>query len=374
MTAAHALFRGNTKEAVQVLKRASTAYPELLFVSLALQLMGKNEDGIAAKEALDFDERVASKTDPYLRAISSIIATGDWATIANQKSLPLRDRAFVAVRTFSDDSLTTWLENEVAASIEAGDIEGIVLTGITDPLVDILARYVQKYDDYQTATLLLSVCAPKFIDDVRAAAFRSAYRAYLQRHHAFYLRAKFDVESTKRSKHHGRPTLRPPSRQIALRCVYCDAETSVNTHNSRNSAQQHLGHHGGPFVAAATAAAAGGRSGSAGGSGAPPESISTNPFMDKMVLAGISCPNCKRHLPRCVVCLEVVGMPRSDRPELSRDPEVRLAARFPTFCLQCEHVLHLDHARQWFARHQECPVPECRCKCNFRANPELSYR
>ncbi|KAM7223794.1 SEH-associated protein 4 [Rhypophila decipiens] len=374
MAAAHALFRGNTKEAVQVLKRASAAYPELQFVSLALQLMGKNEGATAVKEALDFDERVASKTDPYLRAISSIIATGDWAIIANQRSLPLRDRAFVAVRTFPDDALTSWLESEVAAAIKAGDVEGIVLTGITDSLVDILARYVQKYDDYQTATLLLSICAPKFIDDVRATAFRNAYRAYLQRHHAFYLRAKFDVESTKRSKHHGRPTLRPPSRQIALRCVYCDAETSVNTHNSRSSAQQHLGPHVGPFVAAATAAAIGGRSGSAGGSGALPEAVSTNPFMDKMVVAGISCPNCKRHLPRCVVCLEVVGMPRSDRPELSRDPEVRLAARFPTFCLQCEHVLHLDHARQWFARHQECPVPECRCKCNFRANPELSYR
>ncbi|KAK3322547.1 hypothetical protein B0H66DRAFT_554632 [Apodospora peruviana] len=366
MAAAHSLFKGNTKGAVQVLKKASTAYPELLFVSLALQLIGKNND-INIKETLDFDEKVASKTDPYLRAISSIIATGDWATIANQKSLPLRDRVFVAVRTFSDDALTSWLEREVTAAVKSGDIEGIVLTGITDPLVDILARYVAKYNDYQTATLLLSICAPRFIDDVRAAAFRSAYRAYLQRHHAFYLRAKFDVESTKRSKHNGRPTVRPPYRQIALRCVYCDSEISLNTHNNRNN--PHLGH-GGPFEAAA-AAAAGGRG---GGGGSASGEAQTNPFMDKMVVAGISCPNCKRHLPRCVVCLEVVGMPRSDRPELSRDPGVRLAARFPTFCLQCEHVLHLDHARQWFTRHQECPVPECRCKCNFRANPELSYQ
>ncbi|KAK3333423.1 hypothetical protein B0T19DRAFT_418025 [Cercophora scortea] len=353
MAAAQALFRGETKEAVQVLKKASTEHPELLFVSLALQLIGKNESA-SAKEALDFDEKVASKTDPYLRAISSIIATGDWATIADQRSLPLRDRVFVAVRNFSDDALTAWLEHEVSTAIETGDIEGIVLTGITDPLVDILARYVQKFNDYQTATLLLSICAPRFIDDIRATAFRTAYRTYLQRHHAFFLRAKFDVESTKRSKHHGRPTLRPPSRQIALRCVYCDAETSLNTNNTNTSGGGHSG------------------SGSArGGGGADAQ---TNPFTDKMVVAGISCPNCKRHLPRCVVCLEIVGMPRSDRPELAKDAEVRLAARFPTFCLKCEHVLHLDHARQWFKRHQECPVPECRCKCNFRANPELNYQ
>ncbi|KAH8879414.1 hypothetical protein GQ53DRAFT_834188 [Thozetella sp. PMI_491] len=375
-SAAHALFKGETGEAVQILKNASTEHPGLLFVSLALQLIGRRDE---SKESLDFDVRVASKTDPYLRAISSLIATGDWATITNQRSLPLRDRVFVAVRTFTDDALTVWLEEEVTAAAKTGDIEGIVLTGITDPLVDILARYVQKFNDVQTATLLLSICAPRFIDDFRTTAFRSAYRAYLQRHHAFFLRAKFDVESTRRSKHHGRPTLRPPARQIALRCVYCDAETSLQQYQtSSNPASFPF-----PAIAGSNPSSIGTASGSSAangatsplpgpvvGRGAEPQS---NPFTEKMVGTGVSCPNCKRHLPRCVVCLEVVGMPRSDKPEHSSDAEVRLAARFPTFCLKCEHVLHLDHARQWFARHQECPVPECRCRCNFRANPELNY-
>ncbi|KAK3357510.1 hypothetical protein B0T25DRAFT_622287 [Lasiosphaeria hispida] len=376
MAAARALFRGDTKEAVQVLKKASIEHPELLFVSFALQLIGKNDDA-SASETLDFDVKVASKTDPYLRAISSIIATGDWATIANQQSLPLRDRVFVAVRNFPDANLTNWLHQEVEAAIETGDIEGIVLTGITDPFVDLLARYVQKFYDYQTATLLLSICAPRFIDDVRAAAFRAAYRAYLQRHHVFFLRAKFDVESTKRSKHHGRPTVRPPGRQVALRCVYCDAETSLGAHGSS-------GHLAGAGTASPLPSFMGGP---AVGRGA--EGHQANPFTPKMVAAGVSCPNCKRHLPRCVVCLEVVGMPRRS-PGVEPPAAARgggggggggvgdttgsgLAGRFPTFCLQCEHVLHLDHARQWFARHQECPVPECRCKCNFRANPELNY-
>src|SRR5688572_6538027 len=97
MATAKALFRGNTREAIQILKKASGAHPELLFVSLALQLIGRGDSELA-KEQLDFDEAVASKTDPYLRAISSLIATGDWAVIANQESLPLFDRAYVAVR------------------------------------------------------------------------------------------------------------------------------------------------------------------------------------------------------------------------------------------------------------------------------------
>ncbi|PTB79297.1 hypothetical protein M440DRAFT_1371109 [Trichoderma longibrachiatum ATCC 18648] len=237
MAASRALFRGDTNLAIEILKEASQSHPELLFVSLALQLIGR-EGRQLPKERLEIDEAVASKTDPYLRAISSLIATGDWTIIANQPSLPLADRAYVAIRNFSDEQLTAWLNEQVLRAVAEGDIEAICLTGITDTMVDIFARYVEKFNDFQTATLVI-------------------------------------------------------------------------------------------------------------------------------------CPNCGRHLPRCILCYEVVGVPRSDRPE--EREETRMASRFPTFCLRCEHVLHLDHAREWFARHAECPVPECRCRCSFRANPELNY-
>lgn len=340
MTTAYALFEGDFDKAVQILKGASTEYPELLFVSLALQLKSKGNQGLG--QELDFDDAVASKTDPYLRAISSLIATNNWEVIANQESLPLRERTYVALRYFDDIKLTQWLEKEVTKAIETGDIEGIVLTGITDRLVDIFAKYIEKFNDVQTATLVLSICAPRYINDYRCRTWRNAYRAYLQRHKAFMQRTKFEVESTKKSKRGGVPTITPPSRQIALRCVYCDAEYELS------------------------------RTGGAGpSSGAKGHQM--NPLTATNINAGVSCPNCGRHLPRCVVCLEVVGIPRSDKPEASPDPQIRIAARFPTFCLKCEHVLHLDHARQWFARHVECPVPECRCRCNFRANPELNY-
>lgn len=359
---AHALFRGNTEEAVRVLKEASKTHPELLFVSLALQLISRGDRSVAA-EQLDFDEAVAAKTDPYLRAISSYVATGDWATIANQRSLPLRERTFVAVRNFDDAKLTEWLAAEVEEAIREGDIEGIVLTGITEKMVDILAQYVEKFHDIQTATLIMSFCAPRYIDDYRCKAWRNAYRAYLQRHKAFYQRTKFEVESTKRSKRDGRPMIKPPSRQIALRCVYCDAETSLlRTTASSSSSAPIAVPAGGPGSSTIPGPFHNGRGGQ------------SSSYGDKTPTPGIACPNCKRHLPRCVVCLEVVGIPRSDAPAAGAEPEAtRLASRFPTFCLKCEHVLHLDHATQWFARHNECPVPECRCRCNFRANPELSY-
>ncbi|KAJ2984738.1 hypothetical protein NUW58_g5902 [Xylaria curta] len=350
--AARALFEGNVAEAINILKTASAEYPELLFVSLALQLVERGDKNLA-KEKLDFDDTVASKTDPYLRAISSLIATNNWETIANQESLPLRERTYIALRNFDDNKLTQWLDNELKTAIETGDIEAIVLTGITDNLVDIFAKYIEKFNDIQTATLVLSICSPRYIDDYRCLVWRNAYRAYLQRHKAFLQRTKFEVESTKKSKHHGVPTIKPPSRQIALRCVYCDAEYEL--------ASKAGGGRGGPSMGVSSTSAA------------QTQTNASNHLMATSINAGVSCPNCGRHLPRCVVCLEVVGIPRSDKPELSTDPQVRLAAKFPTFCLKCDHVLHLDHARQWFARHVECPVPECRCRCNFRANPELNY-
>ncbi|SPQ22360.1 5105ba13-88cc-4f89-ab2e-de0fe568026f [Thermothielavioides terrestris] len=372
MIAAQALFRGDKQGAVQVLKKASADHPELLFVSLALQLIGKTTD-IEAKTALDFDEKVACKTDPYLRAISAIIATGDWAVIAAQRSLPLRDRCFVAVRYLDDDALTGWLEQEVSAIIETGDIEGIVLTGITDPLVDVLARYVQKHGDVQTAALLLSICAPRFVDDLRVNAMRNAYRQYLQRHRAFFFRAKFDVESTLRSKHNGRATVPPAPRQIGLRCIYCDLEFKAETLPPAPPPSRGGGGGGGTTASLPSFTARA-------------RQQQANPFTEKSVAAGISCPACKQHLPRCVVCLEVVGQPRSSSSGGSggRGPgggggsggngsNGGSTARFPTFCLACGHVLHLDHARQWFARHRECPVPECRCLCGTRLNEELVY-
>ncbi|TFB04760.1 SEH-associated protein 4 [Trichoderma ghanense] len=342
MAASRALFRGDTKLAIEILKEASQSHPELLFVSLALQLIGR-EGRQLPKERLEIDEVVASKTDPYLRAISSLIATGDWTIIANQPSLPLADRAYVAFRNFSDEQLTAWLNEQVSRAVAEGDIEAICLTGITDTMVDIFARYVEKFNDFQTATLVMSICAPRYIDDIRCRAWRNAYRAYLQRHRFFFQRTKFEVESTKRSKREGVPALKPSSRQIALRCVYCDASTSLANHHKAAAA---------PMVPSSTMEA-------------------RNPMLATSITAGVSCPNCGRHLPRCILCYEVVGVPRSDRPE--EREETRMASRFPTFCLRCEHVLHLDHAREWFARHAECPVPECRCRCSFRANPELNY-
>uniref|UniRef100_A0A8H7NAF7 MIOS-like alpha-solenoid domain-containing protein n=1 Tax=Bionectria ochroleuca TaxID=29856 RepID=A0A8H7NAF7_BIOOC len=282
MAAARALFRGDIKQAVEILKKASVSHPELLFVSLALQLMGRGGKQ-PAKEQLDFDQAVASRTDPYLQAMSSLIATGNWAAVANHHSLPLADRAFVAVRNFNDDQLTAWLEEQVQRAVRDGDIEGIVLTGISDTLVDIFARYVEKFHDVQTAILILSICYPRYIDDIRCRAWRNAYRSHLQRHKFFFQRTKFEVESTKRSKRDGIPTLKPPAARSP-----CGASTAMPGPPW-------------PLSTPAPAAAVHRR-----GQEHPP---------GHQRQRGHQLPQLRAAPPRCVVCLEVVGVPRSDRSE-----------------------------------------------------------
>jgi hypothetical protein len=281
--------------------------------------------------------------DPYLRAIHGYITTGDWSVVAEETALPLRDRVGVALRNFDDDKLTSWLSKEIEQAILSGDIEGIVLAGITDSMVDIFSKYVEKFSDNQTPIITMSFCYPRYIDDIRCDAWRVAYRDFLQRHRKFILRVKFEQQSAKMSRRRdGTPAIKPPPRQVTVRCLNCDANAA---NDSRNT-------------------------GMASGSASIPTSFTAdprNPLAGTGIHAGLSCPRCGAHFPRCAVCMEIVGVPRSDRPEMSIDEEVHRMANFPTFCLKCKHVMHMDHSLAWFKRHVECPVAECRCQCNAEA-------
>jgi hypothetical protein len=340
IAAAWALFEGIPKRAVDILRNAGT---DLLFVAMALDIKLKTTAPLEVdieqwNKALEAHPQMAE--DPYLRAIYGYITTGNWAAIADEAGLPMRDRVGVALRKFSDDQLTEWLTKQMVEATRTGDIEGIVLAGITDNMADILAKYIEKFLDYQTPILIMSFCYPRYISDVRCGAWRTSYKDFLQRHKKYILRVKFEQQSTIKSRmRDGTPVIKPPPRQVTIRCLNCDSQTANDLSNS-----------------------------GAAPTSAPGSSSTTvdnrNPLTAAGINAGLCCPKCGSHLGRCAVCMEIVGVPRSDRPEQSNDPAVRRMANFPTFCLKCKHVTHMDHSVAWFSRHIECPVPECRCQCN----------
>jgi hypothetical protein len=346
--AAWALFEGFPKRAVEILKNGGT---DLLFVAMALNIKLKSDSSLDLEDAdwsQSLEKHPQMADDPYLRAIYGYITTGDWTAVADETALPLRDRVWVALRTFDDDKLTRWLEKEMESAIQFGDIEGIVLAGITDSMVDIFSKYVEKFSDIQTPILVMSYCFPRYIDDIRCDAWRGAYRDFLQRHRKFILRVKFEQQTAKKSRRRdGTPVIKPPPRQVTIRCLNCDANAANDLRNSG--------------VASSLASIP---------SSTTPDP--RNPLSGTGINAGLCCPKCGAHLPRCSVCMEIVGVPRSDRPEMSVNEEVHRMANFPTFCLKCKHVMHMDHSLAWFKRHVECPVAECRCQCNAEARQRES--
>ncbi|MCJ1331631.1 hypothetical protein MMC10_008322 [Thelotrema lepadinum] len=52
---------------------------------------------------------------------------------------------------------------------------------------------------------------------------------------------------------------------------------------------------------------------------------------------------------------------RRSRKGKKRDPDPM--AGFVEICLSCRHVYHRGHAKEWFARHDECAAVGCRCLC-----------
>jgi WD repeat-containing protein mio len=337
--AAWALYENVPKRAVEILKRGGK---DLLFIALALNLQLQGAKGIEKEDWDDsFKQHPQMKNDRYLRAICAFISTGNWKSITEDASLPLRDRVGVAIRNFPDEELSEWLEAHMTEAIETGDIDGIVLAGITDRMVGIFAQYHEKFGDFQTATLIISHGAPLYISDYRTLIWREEYRNHLNVNKLHIDRCKFDVRTTKMSRQRdGTTIIKPPPRQITLRCVRCDSEITNDKHNTTNPPSQRI-----------------------------PTSVSAaqeqrNPLYPSGVHAGISCPRCGRHLGRCSVCLQTLGLPRIDRQDLSTSAQ-ELMKNFMAFCLKCDHASHADHYGAWFERHNECPVSDCHCPCNM---------
>ncbi|TQS35932.1 hypothetical protein Golomagni_03632 [Golovinomyces magnicellulatus] len=325
---------------ITILKESGNEY---LFLAMALDLKIKTKISSLLpesdwKKALDHDQSLS--TNAYIRAIYRYISTGSWEAVSEEKRLPLRRRLALALRKFTDDKLTDWLEKEMQELTKNGNIEGIVLAGITDSIVPILSKYVEISGDFQTAILVLSFCYPRYIDEIQCDAWRDAYRFFLNRHKRFIERVKFDQGSIKKSQNRdGVTILKPSPRQVTIRCLNCDKMTANDLVHSNPSATMAL-------------------------------DSSLNPLTIAGINAGLKCPHCGAGLPRCVVCLHhVLGQTRSYRQELSRDlSNSKPTTNFPCFCMKCKHVMHLDHAMLWFSKHVECPVPECYCRCNDMAS------
>lgn len=69
-----------------------------------------------------------------------------------------------------------------------------------------------------------------------------------------------------------------------------------------------------------------------------------------------ACPNCRKPLPRCAICLmhmgTVSGLQTAPSPGGSRseecDTQLTEFNSWFTWCLTCKHGGHSEHIAQWF--------------------------
>lgn len=169
--------------------------------------------------------------DPYFRAMLTHLALGDWTEVLEEESLPLRERLAIAFQFLDDLALSSYLRRTAERSSTRGDIEGIIVTGLTQPGMDILQSYVNRTGDIQTAAILSSYVSPAKFSDRRVNRWLDAYRDLLDGFKLFHHRVAFDIERGQiiqdAVQHGDIPPFEWAPRQILIRCNYCSKAISV---------------------------------------------------------------------------------------------------------------------------------------------------
>ncbi|OAX78511.1 hypothetical protein ACJ72_07181 [Emergomyces africanus] len=221
--AALALFQDKPKLAFSALRKNQPTQAHKL---LAMAITGATKGDIDPDWEETCAEIARELTDPYARAILALVSKGDWNSVIEEVTLPLRYRVEVALRWLPDKELSSYLRDATKDAIRQGDIEGVILTGLDHAAMDLFQSYINKFSDIQTPVLAMSHTIPRFITDApnstRFEAWRETYRRQMNAWKLQLDRARFDVESRKLAvTWDGRRLIKPPPQQISLICNYC---------------------------------------------------------------------------------------------------------------------------------------------------------
>lgn len=426
--AALAVFQEEFRTAFMALrKNGPTQAHKLLAMAIVGSARAQDNENSPSGANSDWGDTCAEiateLTDPYSRAILAYVSKGNYKSVLEETTLPLRYRVEVALRWLSDEELTTYLHHTTQEAIAQGDIEGIILTGLRGQALDLFQSYIQKFDDVQTAVLAMSHTVPRFVDDnndastynrARFYAWRETYRRQINAWKMQLERARFDVGSRRLAVTWDGQRLMPAApQQVSLTCNYCarplnapdplaaassavggstTAQATTASNNTASAINTTV-----PSVSSSsnTTAATSASASLAGEMLLNPSTSSGYAGDGKGILAsGTFCRKCARHMPRCGVCSLWLGAPDPmSRAAIAADTAAAAAQqgdrsggggggggssnsniaaasaeevlkRFFVFCIHCNHGFHANHARDWFTRHRVCPVAECSCICD----------
>ena len=313
---------------------------------------------------------MAADTDqPALKALLTFLTTGDWRDVMKTNYLHLGYRLALGLKYLNDTELSGFIQSETARAIKNGDLEGILLTGLGEQAMDLFQTYISRTNDLQTAALATAFTNPLYVDDVRWEMWKETYFMQMQAWRAFVPRTNFTVQHNRMARtREGKTLIEPKPAQVELRCLHCQESLASTDSRFASGQAPPVGGFSGPSTPTAPS------------HGVTPPRPAVN--------AGTVCPRCGRHLPRCGLCQLWLGTPRpsalkgvSPRTgastaggggaergsgvEIDREKERKndIMAKMTTFCRGCGHGFHADHAREWFGKHEVCPVVDCECCC-----------
>lgn len=308
--------------------------------------------------------------------------------VLNNDRLSLCDRVAFACRFMENEALQGFLSKCIKSCGSSGNIEGLIVTGLSKDGIRMLQSFVDRCADVQTAALIVS----RVVLPTEWAAERKyvmewveAYRGLLNTWQMWQSRAMFDVdraEALRRAKAKSaegvssvggkamnfqsrrmqlggrRQPGRPPDHdvlasipaQLDARCNYCSSPLGLRRHEGNS-----------------------------------------NQWLSKMKPVLSCCPQCRKPLPRCAICSLSLGC-LNPYMELTRDrsrsgprggtslplaDDMSMLANLPfaewfTWCMRCKHGGHAHHMVGWFANHDVCPVSGCECRCQFDGIQKLN--
>ncbi|XP_041102180.1 GATOR complex protein MIOS [Polyodon spathula] len=334
--AAVALFNLDIRRAIQILnKGASAEKGDLNLNAVAMALSGYTDEKNSLWREMCSSLRL-QLSNPHLCVMFAFLTSepGSYDGVLYESRLAVRDRVAFACMFLSDSQLPRYIEKLASEMKEAGNLEGILLTGLTKDGVDLMESYVDRTGDVQTASFCMLKGSPgEVVKDSRVQCWIENYRNLLDAWRFWHKRAEFDIHRSKLD-----PSSKPLA-QVFVSCNFCGKSISYSC-----SAMPHQGR------------------------GFSQYGVSGSPTKSKVT----SCPGCRKPLPRCALCLMNMGTPVSSCPgtgksdekvDLSKDKKLAQFNNWFTWCHNCRHGGHTGHMLSWFRDHTECPVSACTCKC-----------
>lgn len=319
------VFLGKHTKAIDILMRSKDSSHNIMAGTLAALTPASDKTPELRHQ---YERLIMRLEDPYFRAMLTYLAAGDWVDVLEEEHIPLRERLVIALQFLEDDALSAYLRRVAETSVAQGDVEGIIVTGLTASGMLLLQNYIDRTGDVQTAAILGASVHPHQLEDARVERWLDAYRDFLDGWKFFHHRCQLDVDRGQMLQDFTQAAEREPVQlvppQILIRCNYCNKVISE------------------------------------------PQGIAT-------ANKATACPHCNRPLPRCSVCLMTLGiLPDSARNGQLAHQNALMRDSVDdaiVFCQTCRHGGHAAHILEWFygeagaKSRGTCAVADCDHRC-----------